>query len=107
MLHTVQTITPPPLPADRVLLGLVDLFNDAWGEFSRAGRDDYDRECNPLVRAIASTKATTAEGLSAKASVVRIRLLGETMAELVEAGADDDTALLLSFSADALALTGA
>jgi hypothetical protein len=107
----IQCFTPSkparlrPLPADHVLLGMVCLFLDTWGEFSHVGRDDYDRECSPLVRAIASTKATTDEGLSAKGAVVKVRLLGETMAEMVEAGADEDTALLLSFAADALALT--
>jgi hypothetical protein len=93
-----------PLPDDHVVHVLVDAFKSAYGEFSRAGRDDYDRECSPLVRALARIPARTQEGHSAKGEVVRIRLLGETMAEMIEAGADDDTALLLSFADDALAL---
>jgi hypothetical protein len=102
----ISTIAPRPLPADHALLGLVALFLAAWKDPDRAGRDDYDRECGPLVAAIAAVKATTWEGHCAKGEVVQIRLLGQTMAELIEAGAEDDTALLLSFAADALALTG-
>jgi hypothetical protein len=106
MLHAVTSL-PRPLPADHALLGLCALFHAAWDEFGREGRDDYDRECSPLVKAIAGTKATTLEGRERKGEVLKIRLLGETMAEMVEAGAEDDTALLLSFAEDALALTEA
>jgi hypothetical protein len=93
-----------PLPDDHVVHVLVDAFKSAYGEFSRAGRDDYDRECSPLVRALARIPARTQEGLRAKGEVVCNRLGGETMAEMVEEGAGDDIALLLSFAADALAL---
>jgi hypothetical protein len=108
-LMSISTITRRPLrppPDDHALLRLVGLFLAAWEAPVWKDRDSYDQECGPLVSAIAAVKATTQEGLRAKGEVVQIRLLGQTMAELIEAGAEDDTALLLSFAADALALTG-
>ena len=104
MIH-VASFTPRR-PADIALHTLVSLHRSAWGDLLRTGSDEAQKDCDELVRSIALISARTPDGLRAKASAVRIRLLGETMAEMVEAGATDDTALLLSFAADALALSG-
>ena len=72
-----MNIATSPKPDDHVIHVIVDAFKSAWGEYSRAGRDDYDRECSPLVRALARIPARTQEGLASKGEVLRNRLGGE------------------------------
>jgi hypothetical protein len=104
MLH-VAHLSPRPRPADIVLHTLVAAHRSAWGDLLRTHSEAAQEDCDALIRALSLTKATTPEGLRAKGEVVRIRLLDGTMASLIHDGAVGDTALLLSFAADALALT--
>jgi hypothetical protein len=101
----VATFTPRPRPADIALHTLVSLHRSAWGDLLRTGSEEAQKDCDELVRSIALISSRTPEGLRAKGEVVRIRLLDGTMASLIHDGAVGDTALLLSFAADALALT--
>jgi hypothetical protein len=107
MIH-VQFMSPRPRPADAVLHTLVACHRSAWGEFIRSGGNDATagEDCEALVRALAICPARTPEGLRAKGSVIRARLLDGTVDALIDdVGADAaDARLILSFAQDALAL---
>jgi hypothetical protein len=107
MIH-VATPTTRPRPADAVLHTLVACHRSAFSDFIRSGGNDATagEDCEALVRALALTTARTPEGLRAKASVIRDRLLDGTVDALIDdVGADaPDARLILSFAQDALAV---
>jgi hypothetical protein len=102
MPHLVENAPPT---AGHAVIAISSAFRHAWSEHLVGRSDDYDDLCEPLVRALALIPARTTEALAAKAHVTRLRLLGQSMAETIADGAESDTALLLSFAADALAMS--
>jgi hypothetical protein len=101
----INVSQPRPRVADTVLHTLVDAHRSAWAALV-SGRGDTvaaERDCDSMVGAMALIPARTLEGLAAKASAVRIRLLGNTVFDMIGDGCDADNALLASFAEDALA----
>jgi hypothetical protein len=108
MFHAVATLTPRERPADHVLHALVSLHRSAWGAFIRSGGNSTEAglDCDALARAQALCSAKTPEGLRAKASVIRARLMGASVLAMLDDGSDSDIHLIASFAEDALALAG-
>ena len=109
MIH-VATFTPRPRPADAVIFTLVAAHRAAYGDLIRSDGNDNEAglDCDALVRALALVPARTPEGLRAKASVIRARLLDGTVDALIDDVGTDaaDAWLILSFATDALELAG-
>jgi hypothetical protein len=104
----VQVLSPRARSADAVLHMLAGAHRSAWGEFVRSGANDASatEDCEALARALAICPARTREGLAAKASVIRARIVTGSVLDLLDAGDDNDMRLVASYVDDALALSG-